>query len=154
MHYGWLATALIQSRFTELVCDRQTLEAVISEEEEPGFSALHKAVFNTMATCHSLREVDNELLGDPLDLKMFEFTGWTYQEGGRDRQKGLVGDKARIDRSLGSGLSPPVVCPPGKGSTARQVSFTSWLIYTDWHRSWEFSRPSSSSLNCVGRVLW
>lgn len=35
-----------------------------------------------MATCHSLRVVDDELLGDPLDVKMFQFTGWTYQEGG------------------------------------------------------------------------
>lgn len=35
-----------------------------------------------MATCHSLRVVDGELLGDPLDVKMFQFTGWSYEEGG------------------------------------------------------------------------
>lgn len=35
-----------------------------------------------MATCHSLRVVDNELLGDPLDVKMFQFTNWTFEEGG------------------------------------------------------------------------
>lgn len=33
-----------------------------------------------MATCHSLRLIDNELLGDPLDMKMFEFTTWKYSE--------------------------------------------------------------------------
>lgn len=33
-----------------------------------------------MATCHSLRLVDEELLGDPLDVKMFEFTGWSFRE--------------------------------------------------------------------------
>ena len=33
-----------------------------------------------MATCHSLRAVDDELLGDPLDIKMFEFTGWLFEE--------------------------------------------------------------------------
>ena len=33
-----------------------------------------------MATCHSLRVMDNELLGDPLDVKMFEFTGWSFEE--------------------------------------------------------------------------
>ena len=33
-----------------------------------------------MATCHSLRVVDEELLGDPLDVKMFEFTGWSFEE--------------------------------------------------------------------------
>ena len=40
----------------------------------------HEAVLYTMATCHSLRSVDNELLGDPLDIKMFEFTGWSFEE--------------------------------------------------------------------------
>ena len=33
-----------------------------------------------MATCHSLRVVDDQLLGDPLDVKMFEFTGWSFEE--------------------------------------------------------------------------
>ena len=35
-----------------------------------------------MATCHSLRVVDGGLIGDPLDVKMFQFTGWSYEEGG------------------------------------------------------------------------
>lgn len=39
------------------------------------------AALYTMATCHSLRTVDGELVGDPLDLKMFEFTGWSFEEG-------------------------------------------------------------------------
>ncbi|KAL8805918.1 MAG: hypothetical protein Q9182_001699 [Xanthomendoza sp. 2 TL-2023] len=37
-----------------------------------------------MASCHSLRNVDGELVGDPLDLKMFEFTNWTFTEGSLD----------------------------------------------------------------------
>ena len=41
---------------------------------------VHKAALHTMATCHSLRVVDDELLGDPLDIKMFEFTGWSFEE--------------------------------------------------------------------------
>lgn len=40
-----------------------------------------KRIIYTMATCHSLRVVDCELLGDPLDVKMFQFTGWSYEEG-------------------------------------------------------------------------
>ena len=36
-----------------------------------------------MATCHSLRVVDGQLVGDPLDVKMFEFTGWSFEEDGR-----------------------------------------------------------------------
>ncbi|KAJ5169122.1 cation-transporting ATPase [Penicillium canariense] len=41
-----------------------------------------RKIVYTMATCHSLRLVDGELLGDPLDVKMFQFTGWSYEEGG------------------------------------------------------------------------
>ena len=41
---------------------------------------VHKAVLYTMATCHSLRVVDDQLLGDPLDVKMFKFTGWAFEE--------------------------------------------------------------------------
>lgn len=41
---------------------------------------IHKAALHTMATCHSLREVDGKILGDPLDVKMFEFTGWSFEE--------------------------------------------------------------------------
>lgn len=29
-----------------------------------------------MAACHSLTKIEGELSGDPLDLKMFEATGW------------------------------------------------------------------------------
>ncbi len=33
-----------------------------------------------MATCQSLTIIDNNLSGDPIDLKMFEFTGWNLTE--------------------------------------------------------------------------
>lgn len=33
-----------------------------------------------MATCHSLTLLNGELAGDPLDLKMFESTGWILEE--------------------------------------------------------------------------
>lgn len=41
-----------------------------------------KKIVYAMATCHSLRVMDDELLGDPLDVKMFQFTDWTFEEGG------------------------------------------------------------------------
>lgn len=43
-----------------------------------------------MASCHSLRLIDNELLGDPLDMKMFEFTKWQYTEEFGDSSVPLV----------------------------------------------------------------
>ncbi|CAG9864440.1 unnamed protein product [Phyllotreta striolata] len=35
-----------------------------------------------MATCHSLTRIDEEITGDPLDMKMFEFTRWELHEAG------------------------------------------------------------------------
>ena len=56
-----------------------------------------------MATCHSLRIVDDQLIGDPLDFKMFRFTGWTYEEGGRN---------ATHSKESASHISPSVARPP------------------------------------------
>ncbi|CCF55865.1 hypothetical protein KAFR_0A04300 [Kazachstania africana CBS 2517] len=40
----------------------------------------NKNFLMSLLTCHSLRLVDGELIGDPLDFKMFTFTGWSYDE--------------------------------------------------------------------------
>jgi magnesium-transporting ATPase (P-type) len=34
----------------------------------------------SLATCHSIAYVNNELVGDPLDVKMFECTRWILEE--------------------------------------------------------------------------
>ena len=33
-----------------------------------------------MASCHSITYVNNELIGDPLDVKMFQATEWILEE--------------------------------------------------------------------------
>lgn len=38
-------------------------------------------LLHALATCHALKIVDGEIIGDPLDLRMFEFTNWTLEEG-------------------------------------------------------------------------
>lgn len=63
----------------------------------------HKRIIYTMATCHSLRVVDDELLGDPLDVKMFQFTGWSYEEGG---------DPSELSSSKYDAITPSVARPP------------------------------------------
>ncbi|XP_062505188.1 polyamine-transporting ATPase 13A3-like [Corticium candelabrum] len=37
-----------------------------------------------MATCHTLTYIDGELAGDPIDLKMFQATGWVIEEHGEE----------------------------------------------------------------------
>ena len=57
-----------------------------------------------MVTCHSLRLLDEQLVGDPLDHKMFNFTGWSFEEGG---QKSALSDDEEHNK-----LSPAVARPP------------------------------------------
>lgn len=69
-----------------------------------------KATFlHALATCHSLKMIDGQVLGDPLDVKMFEFTKWELEEAragiGNIRAKGAVVDQAA--------LVQVVVRPPG-----------------------------------------
>ena len=56
-----------------------------------------------MATCHSLRTVNGESLGDPLDIRMFEFTGWSFEE---NAQKANTAEDD-IDDSPMSMVRPP-----------------------------------------------
>jgi cation-transporting ATPase 13A2 len=69
-----------------------------------------------LATCHSLKLIDDEILGDPLDIKMFEWTGWTLDEGRSKPAAAANGDalskEARVvDRP--QTLVQTVVRPPG-----------------------------------------
>lgn len=54
-----------------------------------------------MVTCHSITIMGGELKGDPLDLKMFESTGWVLEEANG------VADDAKYDV-----LFPTMVRPP------------------------------------------
>ncbi|KAI4226149.1 MAG: hypothetical protein L6R36_003391 [Xanthoria steineri] len=67
---------------SELLSSSLTLLPGAAYEPDPTVDYdAHKAALYTMASCHSLRSVDGDLVGDPLDLKMFEFTKWTFTEG-------------------------------------------------------------------------
>lgn len=63
-----------------------------------------------LATCHSLKMVDNEVIGDPLDVKMFGFTGWTLEEG-KVGGTGVVKSKKSMPEQ--TALVQIVVRPPG-----------------------------------------
>lgn len=53
-----------------------------------------------MVTCHSITIMGGEMKGDPLDLKMFESTGWVLEEAN-------VSDDTKYDL-----LFPTIVRPP------------------------------------------
>ena len=92
-------------RFSDLISESASLLPAASYERDPTVDYnLHKAALYTMATCHSLRLIDSELLGDPLDLKMFEFTGWSFEEG-EQRPVSAEDDEQ-------TSLSPAIARPP------------------------------------------
>ena len=47
---------------------------------DPTQLALDSSLVQAMATCHSLTVIAEQLTGDPLDLKMFQSTGWALEE--------------------------------------------------------------------------
>lgn len=69
-------------RFGDLLSASSEVLPNAAYERDPTVNyRINRQILFTMATCHSLRVVDGELIGDPLDLKMFEFTGWSFSEG-------------------------------------------------------------------------
>jgi cation-transporting ATPase 13A2 len=94
-----------RNRFSELLADPYDILPSSQHDRDPTVEyAAHKTILYTMATCHSLRKIDEELVGDPLDVKMFDFTGWSYEEG--EQKSGSNEDDPEQK------LSPSVARPP------------------------------------------
>ncbi|KAG8733367.1 hypothetical protein FRC11_006789, partial [Ceratobasidium sp. 423] len=53
------------------------------------------SIVHALTTCHQLKVVDGEVIGDPLDVKMFDFTGWEVEEG---KVGGGSGGDAGVER--------------------------------------------------------
>ena len=97
-------------RFSDIMGEPHTLLPGASYERDPTVDyRIHQAILYTMATCHSLRSVDGELLGDPLDVKMFEFTEWTFEE---------MAQKSNNDDDS-SPTSPSSIARPPSGTDSR-----------------------------------
>ncbi|KAL5485211.1 hypothetical protein ACEPAI_7853 [Sanghuangporus weigelae] len=81
----------------------------------PSDAGSGKALFlHALATCHMLQVVNGEVMGDPLDVKMFNFTQWTLEEG-QMAGTGVIKDKASGSRSS-TALVQNIVRPPGSGA--------------------------------------
>ncbi|XP_071379354.1 polyamine-transporting ATPase 13A3-like [Centroberyx affinis] len=70
------------------------------EAEAAKDSLVNTAFVACMATCHSLTKIEGELSGDPLDLKMFNATGWILEEPTEE------------ETALHNPIMPTVVRPP------------------------------------------
>jgi cation-transporting ATPase 13A2 len=93
-----------RNKFSEILADPYDILPASQYDRDPTLEYnAHKTILYTMATCHSLRKIDDELVGDPLDVKMFDFTGWGYEEGEQ---------RSSSDEDPEQKLSPSVARPP------------------------------------------
>ena len=91
-------------------------ELITEVNDLPTFGgAAGKASFlYALATCHSLKVVHGNILGDPLDARMFEFTHWTIEEGQIGaRGRNNVSSASQPVSSRPTALVQTVVRPPG-----------------------------------------
>jgi len=126
---GIRCTDRTKNKFSDLHTYIETLSNLnpndMSVDIEPSTKSDFSPILYAMATCHSLKLVDGKLIGDPLDLKMFEFTKWLLEESVQNPSRppsvtGISNDStssfrhATPNSMVGSGsIVPTVVRPPG-----------------------------------------
>ncbi|KAI9144956.1 hypothetical protein BKA69DRAFT_1052263 [Paraphysoderma sedebokerense] len=81
-------------------------------------------MLHALAACHSLKTVNEECVGDPLDLKMFEWTGWELEEAGhlsQSHNSTKTGENGSSTQSapISSSIVPTVVRPPGQSGALK-----------------------------------
>ncbi|GAA6025566.1 hypothetical protein JCM11491_003215 [Sporobolomyces phaffii] len=107
-----------QNRFTELHRD---------PDDVPIFGAADAKtpLLHALATCHALKVVDGEVIGDPLDLRMFDFTGWTLEEGkegiGRPTTTAGAADKKKKQQTVGAAASASSKVPERAATLVQTV---------------------------------
>lgn len=101
-------------------------------------------LLQALASCHSLTSIQGELKGDPLDLKMFEFTRWVLEEPGPEN--------TRYDN-----LTPSIVKPVSTTESTQNLDnydpYTMEIPYEiGLLRRFHFS-SSQQSMGVIARVL-
>ena len=60
-----------------------------------------------LASCHSITSIQGKMIGDPLDIKMFESTGWILEENTENK----------FDQLILSVLKPSIKIEKGENNT-------------------------------------
>ncbi|XP_065097075.1 polyamine-transporting ATPase 13A3 isoform X1 [Paramisgurnus dabryanus] len=82
-----------------------------SEEKADEKSLVKTKFVSCMATCHSLTKIEGQLSGDPLDLKMFEATGWILVEATEEETAQHDRIELTYVKPPSQLLPPPVISP-------------------------------------------
>uniref|UniRef100_A0A8C1UW36 Polyamine-transporting ATPase 13A3 n=1 Tax=Cyprinus carpio TaxID=7962 RepID=A0A8C1UW36_CYPCA len=89
-----------------------------SEEKADDKSLVTTKFVSCMAACHSLTKIEGQLSGDPLDLKMFEATGWILVEATEE-------ETAHHDRIELTYVKPPnQLLPPSVTSPEQDMELS------------------------------
>ncbi|CAH7675289.1 hypothetical protein BY996DRAFT_4588238 [Phakopsora pachyrhizi] len=64
--------------FSELYDDVEEIPILGAED-------MKTPLMHALASCHGLKVVNGKIFGDPLDLRVFQFTGWSIEEVGEEQ---------------------------------------------------------------------
>lgn len=92
----------------------RSLQPPAREPQELGAGPLRSA----MACCHSLSLIDGEHAGDPLDVRMFEFTKWELVPEEED----VVDREGENDEEEEENVPTVVRAPPGEDEGPREIT--------------------------------
>ncbi|PVU94276.1 hypothetical protein BB561_002695 [Smittium simulii] len=91
----------------------------IIDSSDDNYSLENLNIVHALASCHSIKSVFGNLIGDPLDIKMFQSTGWTLEELEYDNDSnnclietpsGALSSKAKkIKKMLPTIVRPPII---------------------------------------------
>ncbi|XP_072037305.1 polyamine-transporting ATPase 13A3-like [Amphiura filiformis] len=73
-------------------------QTVFSSMETTATSLSACPFLSTMVTCHSLAVIEGKIQGDPMDLKMFQATGWTLDEAEINVGRSIRGPRRQLIR--------------------------------------------------------
>lgn len=79
----------VDNQFSDLYEDVESIPTIGAADQKT-------PLVHALATCHGLKVVDGQAIGDPLDLRMFEFTKWSIEEG----SEGFSRPSADVRRSM------------------------------------------------------
>ncbi|XP_077434192.1 polyamine-transporting ATPase 13A2 [Vanacampus margaritifer] len=101
-------------------------------------------MLSCLACCHTLALLQGQPIGDPLELKMFESTGWTLQEPGEDG--GELDAEFGGHRVLAVMRHPPRLLPFHATSTSEPVAIVQRFPFSS-----ALQRMSVVTVACGGR---
>lgn len=73
----------------ETLCKKVEYNQATKLDSDAHKSSHEEVLLGCMTSCHSLRLIEGELLGDPLDVKMFGFTRWNFTENVEDSKSAV-----------------------------------------------------------------